>query len=151
MKRRRHHFGILSTSESWITMLIWLLNSIYFRQEVLAEDETEESDSDEKNEMQRKISYEEQHNGSISRDSRNMSLIDSKLPSRKTSAMNSAATANLLLLLLRRQQRQSTNCPLKTWLHFPPYRLASCNCSTQSQALYLLLHFIITCSLLNHS
>ena len=74
-------------------MLIQLLNSIYFRQEVLAEDETEESDSDEKNEMQRKISYEEQHNGSISRDSRNMSLIDSKLPSRKTSAMNSAANS----------------------------------------------------------
>jgi len=63
------------------------------KQEVLAEDETEESDSDEKNEIQRKISYEDQHNGSISRDSRNMSLIDSKLPSRKTSAMNSAANS----------------------------------------------------------
>ena len=93
MKRRKFHFGILSTSESLMVMITDLLYFVYFRQEVLAEDETEESDSDEKNEIQRKISYEDQHNGSISRDSRNMSLIDSKLPSRKTSAMNSAANS----------------------------------------------------------
>ena len=79
-------------------MFLHFINIIFlFRQEVLAEDDTEDergSDSDEKMEIGRKISYEDQHNGTISRDSRNMSLIDSKLPSRKTSAMNSAANSN---------------------------------------------------------
>jgi len=67
------------------------------KQEVLAEDETEDvygshSDSDDK--VERKISFEKQ-NGTISRDSRKTSevTIDSKLPSRKTSAMNSAASS----------------------------------------------------------
>ena len=70
---------------------------IFQRQEVLAEDETEDiygshSDSDDK--VERKISFEKQ-NGIISRDSRKTSevTIDSKLPSRKTSAMNSAASS----------------------------------------------------------
>jgi len=66
------------------------------KQEVLAEDETEDehgshSDSDDKIEG-RKISFEKQ-NGTQSRDSRKMSDIDSKLPSRKTSAMNSASNS----------------------------------------------------------
>ena len=76
---------------------------VIFRQEVLAEDETEDehgshSDSgDDKivSPIERKISFEKQ-NGTISRDSRKLSdvtNIDSKLPSRKTSAMNSAASS----------------------------------------------------------
>ena len=72
------------------------LTGSFFRQEVLAEDETEDehgshSDSDDKIEG-RKISFEKQ-NGTQSRDSRKMSEIDSKLPSRKTSAMNSASNS----------------------------------------------------------
>ena len=85
----------------------------YFRQEVLAENDTEddhESDSDDKitSPIGRKISHENQ-NGIISRDSRRMSdAIDSKLPSRKTSAMNSAS---------------SSACPSRRWSrHSSPTR-----------------------------
>ena len=74
-------------------------------QEVVAEDETEfenGSDSDEKAHdmlgMERKISRESQQNGQQSRgDSRRMSEvnIDSKLPTRKPSAANSASSSNM--------------------------------------------------------
>ena len=87
-------------------------------QEVVAEDETEldenSSDSDEKNDtlgIERKISRESQQNGNLSRgDSRRISdyNIDSKLPSRKPSAANSAS---------------SSNCPSRRWSrHSSPTR-----------------------------
>ena len=83
------------------------------KQEVLAEEDSN-SDSDEKNDistMGRKISRETQQNGTMSRgDSRKMSEIniDSKLPSRKPSAANSAS---------------SSNCPSRNWSrHSSPTR-----------------------------
>ena len=83
------------------------------KQEVLAENEAEEaynSDSDEKNDimgMERKISREPQQNGTMSRCDSKIN-IDSRLPSRKPSAANSAS---------------SSNCPSRVWSrHSSPTR-----------------------------
>ena len=71
-----------------------LFSFLVYRQEVFAEDENEVgSESDDEIEKDRKISFEDQHNGKMLAGPKITSVIDSKLPSRKVSAMNSASNS----------------------------------------------------------